>query len=302
MDNLKTLMDKHQYDLVLSLTKDTKDMNYLFYRISAFVALGKGENALDCIKENRHILEGDLSILVKIHIEILCILNRFEEAYEELEYYKGLPYVSQEVEELMHDMPKLIKDEEKKAYLSKQLTNEELKERLLAEEEEYVLPAIDMVRERDISLFLKEIESIMVNYKRQSIRSFALLLCVQKKVDKEMKFNHMGEIIVVNPSKLEPPFIGDGFNHIVRTMQSEFKNPSLCEDAIHLYSSYLIHIYPSVIEETEEMQIEALRQISKEYLRVNDEKTLEDYCADKNLDVDKTKELIQRIKDAIDNF
>ena len=279
MDNLKTLMDKHQYDLVISLTENSKDMNYLFYRITAFVALSRGEDALNCIKENRKILEGDLSLLIKIHIEILCILNRFEEAYSELEYYKGLPYVSQQVEELMHDLPKLIKDEEKKAYMNRQLSNEEIKERLLSDSDDYVLPAIDMVRDRDVNQFLDELQSVMVNYHRQSIRSFALLLCVQKQINKEFKFNHLGETIVVNPSKLEPPFIGDDFNRIIKKMQSEYRDPSLCEDAIHILSSYLIYIYPKKMLESEDVQIEALRQISKEYLRINDDKTLEDYCA-----------------------
>ena len=277
-------------------------MNYLFYRITAFVALGKGEEALNVIKENRHILEGDLSLLVKIHIEILCILSRFDEAYEEIEYYKGLPYVSQQVEELMHDMPKLVKEEEKKAYMNRRLSDEELKERLLSDKEDYVLPAIDMVRDRDINLFLKEIEDVMIHFSRQSIRSFALLLCVQKKVDKEMKFNHLGEIIVVNPSKTKPPFVGDDFNRMLKKMQSDLRDPSLCEDAVRIYSSYIIHIYPSIIDEPEEVQIEALRQISKEYLQVNDEKTLEDYCKEKNISLDETRELIQRIKNAVENF
>ena len=302
MDNLKTLMDKHQYDLVLSLTKDTKDINYLFYRITAFVALSRGEEALNCIKENRKILEGDLSLLVKIHIEILCLLNRFEEAYTELEYYKGLPYVSQQVEELMHDLPKLIKDEEKKAYMNKQLTNEEVKERLRSDSDDYVLPAIDMIRDRDLSQFVPELQNIMLNYSRQSIRSFALLLCVQKNLDQNLRFNHLGDIITVNPSKLEPPFVGDDFNKLVKKMQSEFRDPSLCEDAVHLYSSYLIYIYPNKLQESEDVQIEALRQISKEYLRVNDEKNLEDYCELKKISVDETKQLIQRIKIAIENF
>ncbi len=302
MDNLKTLMDKHQYDLVISLTKDSKDMNYLFYRISAFVATAKGDEALNCIKENRHILEGDLSLLVKIHIEILCILNRFEEAYNELEYYKSLPYVSQEVEELIHDMPKLIKNEEKKAYMSRQLTDDEIKERLLSNDADYVLPAIDMVRDRDINNFLPELGKVLVNFHKQSIRSFALFLCVQKKVDKELKFNHLGEIITVNPSKLEPPFVSDSFNEVVKKMQSEFKDPSLCEDAVSIYSSYIIYTYPSALEEIPDIQLEALRQISKEYLRVDDGKTLEEYCSIKNIDVEKVRNLIQRIKIAIEDF
>ena len=72
MDSLKSLMDKRQYDLVIKLTENSEDMTYLFYRISALLATGRGEEALSVIKKNREILQGDLSLLMKVHIEILC--------------------------------------------------------------------------------------------------------------------------------------------------------------------------------------------------------------------------------------
>ena len=88
MDSLKTLMDKKQYDLVLKLTENATDSTHLFYRISALLALGKAEESLQVILDNRSELEKDLSILIKVHIEILCILGRFEEAYEEMERFR----------------------------------------------------------------------------------------------------------------------------------------------------------------------------------------------------------------------
>lgn len=302
MDNLKTLMDRHEYDLVIKLTEGSTNMDYLFYRISALLAMTRGEEAIECIKNNRHILEGDLPLLMKVHIEILCLLERFDEAYEELDYYKNLPYVSQQVEELIHDLPKLIREEEKKANGSKTLSDDELKERLKSTDEKYVLPAIDMVRARDINVFLKEIQSIMVNFPRQSIRSFALLLLVQKRVDKEMEFDHIGQLIKVNPSKLNPPFIGAEFNAFVKKLQNNLKDPAVSDDAIQILSSYLIHIYPDNVNEDDDIVIEALRSISNEYLRVEDSLSLEEHCLEKEIDVERVKELIKKIKDCLENF
>ena len=141
MDSLKSLMDKRQYDLVIKLTEDSQDMNYLFYRISALLATGRGEEALSVIKKNREILQGDLSLLMKVHIEILCLLNNFDEAYEEIKYYENLPYVSQEVEEMIRDLPKLVREEEKKSLSSRELSNDVLRERLKSNDETVVLPA-----------------------------------------------------------------------------------------------------------------------------------------------------------------
>ena len=302
MDNLKTLMDRHEYELVVKLTEGSKQMDYLFYRISALLALTRGEEAVECIRNNREILQGELSLLMKVHIEILCLLERFDEAYDELEYYKNLPYVSQEVEELIHDFPKMIRDEEKKAAGSKSLSDDEIKIRLKSDKQDVVLPAIDMVRGRDIQLFLNEFQNIMVRFPRQSIRSFALLLLVQKHVDKEFDFDHNGQVIKVNPSKLNPPFVGSEFNAFIKRLQNEIKNPAVSEDAIQILSSYIIYIYPENISAQDDVLIEALRSISNEYLKVDETKTLEERCQEKNIDLGETEKLIQRIKECLDSF
>ncbi len=302
MDSLKSLMDKRQYDLVIKLTENTQDMNHLFYRISALLALGRGEEALSVIKKNRQILQGDLSLLMKIHIEILCLLNNFDEAYEEIKYYENLPYVSQEIEEMIRQLPKLVREEEKKAVSSRELTNDALKERLKSNEENIVLPALDIVRSRDINMFLNDIQRIMLSFPKQSIRSFALLLLVQKRIDKEFSFNHIGKAIKINPSKLEPPFIGDEFNDFVHALQNELKDPAVSEDAIQILSSYIIYMYPEKLELNYAILIEALRYISEEYLQIDNRTPLSKRCAEKGIREGDVLELIQRIKESLDNF
>lgn len=302
MDSLKSLMDKRQYDLVIKLTENSQDMNYLFYRISALLATGHGEEALSVIKKNRQILQGDLPLLMKIHIEILCLLNNFDEAYEEVKYYENLPYVSQEVEEIIRDLPKLVREEEKKSLSNCELSNDALKERLKSNDETVVLPALDMVRGRDINMFLPDIQRIMLSFPKQSIRSFALLLLVQKKIDQELSFNHIGKAIKINPSKLEPPFIGDEFNEFVRSMQNEIKDPAVSDDAIQILSSYIIYMYPEKLEINYALLIEALRTISEEYLQIENKMPLSVRCESKGINEKEVLELIQRIKEAVSNF
>ncbi|MBO4855835.1 MAG: hypothetical protein J5511_00480 [Bacilli bacterium] len=302
MDSLKSLMDKRQYDLVIKLTEDSQDMNYLFYRISALLATGRGEEALSVIKKNREILQGDLTLLMKVHIEILCLLNNFDEAYEEVKYYENLPYVSQEVEEIIRDLPKLVREEEKKSLSSRELSNDALKERLKSNDETVVLPALDMVRGRDINMFLPDIQRIMLSFPKQSIRSFALLLLVQKKIDKELSFNHIGKAIKINPSQLEPPFIGNEFNDFVRALQNELKDPVVSEDAVQILSSYIIYMYPEKLDIKYDLLIEALRNISEEYLQIENKTPLSARCALKGIDEKEVLDLIQRIKEAINSF
>ena len=98
MDSLKTLMDKKQYDLVIKITENSEDSLSLFYRLSALLAVSRINDALALIKEKRQVLLTKPAILMKIHIEILCLLGKFDEAYEELNYYKELPYENQQTE------------------------------------------------------------------------------------------------------------------------------------------------------------------------------------------------------------
>ena len=302
MDSLKSLMDRQEYELVLKLTADSQDINHLFYRISAFLALGRGEEALDTIKNNRQILEHDPYLLAKIHIEILCLLQSFDEAYQEIEHYKNLPYVSQQMEELLKDLPGLVRQEEKNSLANHEVNNETLKKRLMSDDENSVLPSLDMIRGRDINIFLKEVQHIMVNFPKQAIRSFALLLLVQKKLDREFKFNHVDKIIIVNPSKLEPPFVGDEFNDFVRALQSEIKDPAVNNDAVQILSSYILYMYPEQLHLNYAVLIEALRNISEDYLQVSDRVPLEQRFLEKGIDVEETEQLIQRIKEAVNNF
>ena len=62
MDSLKTLMEKNQYDLVIKLTENSTDSISLFYRLSALVAVGKNQEALELIKNKRNILKNKLNL------------------------------------------------------------------------------------------------------------------------------------------------------------------------------------------------------------------------------------------------
>ena len=61
-------------------------------------------------------------------------------------------------------------------------------------------------------------------------------------------------------------------------------------------------MYPQKLDLNYAVLIEALRSISQEYLRIDDSKTLSEHCQEKNIDVEEVEELIQRIKDCLNDF
>ena len=304
MDSLKTLMDKKQYDLVIKLTENSNDSIALFYRLSALLAVGKSEDALNLIKTKRLILQNKLALLIKFHIEILCLLGRFDEAYSELKYYEDLPYESQEVEEILRSMPAYIRDQEKASFGNRHLDEDEIRQRLMSKNDEEVLAALDDIKSLPINNYLLNILKLISSHPRQVIRSFALLLLVNAKYDKEVQFLHFDKLVKVNPAKLPEPFSVPGFQDLESlsfTLQNEYRDPSVAQNALHVISSYLLYIYPSGIELEKEEVIVVFGYIAKRLLQIETD-DLAEICEQKGLDYDKISAQIREIEEDLNNF
>lgn len=303
MDSLKTLMDKKSYDLVIKLTENTDDPISLFYRLSALLAVGQVDNALKLIEDKRPILQSKLSLLIKFHIEILCLLKRFDEAYSALKYYEDLPYESQEVEEMLKAMPEYIRKEEKQLYRP-YLDEDQLRERLLSNKDEEVLAALDEIKNLPLDSYLLNIFKLMRSHPRQIIRSFSLLLLVNAKYDKEVSFLHYDKLITVIPASLEQPFTIPGFKSLEEVsfaLQSFYHDPSIATNALSILSSYLLYIYPSKLDLRQDETVIIFGYLAKKLLKM-DLNDLIDVCKEKGVDYPKIAHQMQEIEEDLNNF
>lgn len=304
MDSLKTLLEKNQYDLVIKLTENSNDSVSLFYRIIAFIAVGQNEQALKVIQEKREILKNRLDMLVKFHIEILCLLRRFDEAFEELNQYENMPYQSQEVEEVLHMMPAYIRKAEKDSYGPRPLDEEELNMRLVSQNDDDVLAALDEIKGLSLDNFLQNILKLMRSHPRQIIRAFSLLLLVNAKYNKEVEFLHFDNLIKVNPSTLPEPFMVPGFkslDDITFALQEEYRDPTVAQNALHVLSSYLLYSYPRQLKQEKKEVIVVYGYIAKRLLQINTD-DLEAVCKQKGLDYQKINAEIKEIEEDLSNF
>ena len=303
MDSLKTLMDQKQYELVIKLTENSNDAIALFYRLSALLAVGQSESALNLIKTKRLILQKRLALLIKFHIEILCLLKRYDEAYEELRYYEELPYESQEVEEILRTMPGYIRKEERQSYIPAP-DEDELRKRLMCTNDEDVLAALDALKALPLNGFLMNLCKLTRSHPRQVIRTFALLVLVSKKYDKEVPFLHYDKVINVIPANLEEPFKVPGFSSIEElsfSLQSFYHDPSIANNALNLLSSYLLYIYPDKLELSRDETLVVFGYLSKRLLKINTD-DLEKVCLDKGLDYSKVTDLMKEVEEDLNNF
>ena len=304
MDSLKTLMDKKQYDLVIKLTENSNDSLSLFYRISALLAVGQSKEALNVINSHRSILQSRLSLLVKIHIEILCLLEMFDEAYVQLSYYEELPYESQEVEEMLKAMKDYIRKEEKNNYNKHSLDEDEILARLMSKNADEVLSALDVLKNQKLDHYLLALFKIMRSFPKQVVRTFALLLLVNEKYDKEIDFLYHDQMIKVVPSSLEEPFLVKGFKSLEDlsyAFQSIYHYPSIALNAMQIISSYLLYYYPRQIEMTADEVLVIFGFLAKKLLQVNTD-DLKQVCDSKGLDYHQVNETINIINEDLKNF
>lgn len=292
MDNFQTLFEKKEYDLIIKLTHQSSNVDDLFYCLSAYLATNKIDDAINLINDKFTILKTRLPTLMKIDIELLSIAGRFDQAFERISFYQNLPYFSQEAEEVLKDLPRIVNEYIKSSINSYYKDEDVLIKDLTSNDYTRVLGAIDALRERDINPYYIYLSKIMLSFDKQSVRSFCLLFLVQKKIDKEFKFNHMGKVILVNPSKLKPPFVGDDFSDIKALMQENFKDTSLVQTATQILSSYLIYIYPEEVDLSSLLLLETLKIISCQYLSIPYVSEQENECSS----------LLNDIKEALDNF
>ena len=297
MDNLKSLLDSKQYDLVLKLTETSTSSNDLFYRISAFIFLGKYEDALYVIQDHQEILESNLPALINAHINLLCVLGRFEQAYTVLDYYNNLPYQSQVVEEILRKMPKIIEAEEKKQTTYKFYSDEDIEQMLRSDKFEDVLLALDTIKNRDILSFLPILKELLVSDSKEVIKSYILMMLVKKEVDRDLVIVKKGKEIKVNPKHLIPPFMGEVFDEVVKGFDKEFKDSTLSQIATQLFSQYSIYIYPEEYPYSIKEYLAAFYLLAKDYASsMNSDLSTLSFVNE--LDLEK----INRIKEEIDKM
>ena len=270
MDNLESLYYKKEYQLVLDLTKDSTDPRELLMRISCLIITGKTDEALDEIEKNQSIIEKQYQKrLMKIHFELLLSKGLFDEARLALKHYEDLPYVSQEVEELMREMKDRIEEESHpKSHHSFNI--EDIYDVLEKETDSAKISQVLFnLKNYNLNIY---IDSLKIFMKREDVnpnfRTYALILLIDEKYDEEVGFLSRLGLISVVPTKLNPPFMSKAFNETCRLITDKCNHDvSMIETALHLFNCYIIDTYPEDIYSVgEEMLSSAFIRIAESYL------------------------------------
>jgi hypothetical protein len=271
MDSLKSLLDKKQYDLILSLTEGSVDAEAIVYRISALLGKGQAKDAGALFLANRDLLWSYNPLLtIKSNFELRFIAQEFDAAYDDVSYFQNKPYVSQEIEEYLRDLPKRIRLNEKNQQLAHSYTPEKIEEVFHHSKDDYeVLNLLNYLQGVSVREYLSYIKELLVSNRHPSVKTYALLLLVEAGYPESVTFNKNGKVYHVIPKDLEPPYSGKRFNDFVLYLRDLSCDPSVSGVATSLLNDYIMDVYPeTVIAKAEDTPLAlALIKLAREYLR-----------------------------------
>ena len=252
MEKFEKMMYEGQYEAILEITKDSKALDELFYRLKALVGLERFNEALTIINDYKNefnmILNKRKELLV-IHMFILFRMDDVFKIYNELEYYDSLPYEDYEFEQLLKEYKeKLLKNSSIKKNQNP-IDKLDLIEKVLLNPDDVdnVVQHIDMLREYDVNRIMPTIRKFLRSDFDEMARTYMLLMLVSKESYEEVEFHKNGIEYNLIPYDLDKPFENDYHQDVVQRIKEYSESPSITNMAMNSLAIYTLNIYPDDI-------------------------------------------------------
>ncbi len=268
MSKITDLYEKEQFQEVIKLENDAKETQEMVSVIFSFMSLNDYKSALEyLLKHKQELYEKAPDLVIQTHISLLCGLYRFDDAYLVAREYQDMPYVSQVVEEVLKNLNKQIREVEIAFYRDSSIvSDEQVRKMIKSEDPEDVVGAISYIRDRGVDKFFNEIQSILLDFPKQSVRSLYLVMLLENNYDKEVEFNRFGERIKVIPNTIPNP-IKDNYEKKMELINSFCdKDITVKENAEKIFVQYSLAMLPLSIDVNERITFEAIASIAKQYL------------------------------------
>jgi len=269
MENLQTLLENGEYNKVLEKTLKSQDVVSLFSRAAAYLGLGRDEDALRLIAKEHQEMEKKLPQLIRLHLELLITMRKFDEAYDTIKHYGELPYFSQEAEELIRDYPKKIRQAEKAVARTGRFDEREIISTLNGQNEGKILVILEYITRQQPLRYIAPIKKLLVSPINDFVKTFALLILVSEKYQEEVELTKNGREFTVIPYELDPPFEGPLYEEFVTKLQHHGEDPYIVNIALEILRNYIMAIYPEdVYGDLSDLLLEALYVVANNYLGV----------------------------------
>ena len=235
---------------------DMKLGEQLMLDLAKLLQEGKGKEAMDFIIAHRkELYDYDAEKTLRANFELRFMLHQFDEAYDDYDYFSSLPYVSQSVEEMLRGLPKLIRGNELASHSGDHFDEEEAHAALTDGEDPYaILGVLQSLKSRDIQPFVDDIYPILSSDIHEDVKTFALFLLVDKKIDHDCLLIKRDKSYKINPIKLGNPFNSESYLKGYQATQKE-KDASRSGVALELLDQLTLSLYPEKVYKEEEFDL-----------------------------------------------
>lgn len=277
MKDYKKLFEKGEYREIIDDLKKPENGEEALYKVSALLADSRLKEAKETFLSYRNeIYDFSPLLCLKTNLEIRFLSEEFEEAYEDEAYYQEKPYVSQRMEEMLRDYRKKVRDEERKTFLANKIKRGEIDELLASASSDHeVLEILGGIKGKLSPESVVAVEKVATSSRHDLVRTYALLVLVGDKSQREIIFKKNDKEYRLIPSKMMPPFLSKEHLAFMESLESLTKDISRRDLASHLYSDYILYLYPDTPYGEKDLS-KALLSLASVYLGEKKEEELKE--------------------------
>lgn len=302
--DLKKLLNEHKYSDILSLTNNKEDADSISYRISAYIGLSNYKEALKEIKIHNDLLyKKNPLATMNLHLELLLELKMYAEAIEMHHNYSERPYISQQVEEFLREVPnKIIKSQKRNEAQDLFLDEIKVNELFVKSKDEALLTnAIYHLKKLELSPYLTSLATLLKRSDvSDDIKTLALLITVMKKVNKDIVIKKNKKEFKINPIKLEAPYAMKQYKEIMELIIKLSKDPTIESVATNLFNQYVLISFPGLIfNDTSKKMAVAFIALAKRYLK--EENAVNEVIKEQGESVEEISSLINLYQNKIEH-
>ena len=269
MDNIKTLVEKGEFEAAIAIPKETLKGRDRFFYVSALLALGKGKEAMEELVTHREELYAlDPLLTLKANFETRFILKQFDEAEADRAYFESLPYVRQEVEEALRALPSTIAATRYAASPAGKDMDALLANLASPTDDLMLLSTLNALQKTgDLEEYRALVEELLVGPWHDDVKTYALMLLSAKGSTAETTLSKRGKSYKVVPAKLGSPYGLPEYQELRKKVEA-CPDATLLDVAGELLDLYCLILYPErpFVKEEVPAVAEGLFALAKEYL------------------------------------
>lgn len=245
LSEAKGLILRGKSEEAVSLLKGVEGEEARFYEVSALLSLGRLEEASALFFSHRDAFyELFPKKTIECDFELRFLKREFAKAHADIDYFSNKPYVSQEVEEVLRSLPRLVETNIEALSLPEDAEAKRLS--ALSSDDDYaVLAALSAFDPKKGGAALRErVRSIVKDGSRSDdLRTYALLFLKAMGDEEPISFEKRGIRHEVVPSFLDDP-LTEPSRLKIKELLDEGKDMAVSRLAVSLLEEAVIASYP----------------------------------------------------------